>query len=422
LMLQILCRATMHIYNISTIRIYNISTMCIYNCCMELKKIEMNKKITLTLVFLIIGFLSHSQNTKKDVVVTDGVKNNITSTETGMYEGTKSQKAKSYFDKASRFAENQDFANAEKFYLKAIKEDPNFIESYDNLGRVYRRIGKLDKAEKYYTKSIELYPDGIMAHQNLAIVFGIKKDYPNSIKQYKEILRISPDNVEGFFGLANSYMMTSDFDKALINSLKTVKIYEQTNSHYLNEGYYLTGLINYYNNNKDEARKYILLAKENGAKINPSLESELFKDNFDNNNISLVTKEDYAKYEKKVIKDFNWLFETPIGVNSEKRKETNAFMMQWMSGSPNVSIELSEKVVTYMDCSECLMIFMGSWTKYALGTAEYSKLKANLVGTENVIEFYNFNKSKIGKNKNIEKFIKLKQKGKLEKYIKSNIK
>jgi tetratricopeptide (TPR) repeat protein len=165
-----LCRATMHIYNISTIRIYNISTMCIYNCCMELKKIEMNKKITLTLVFLIIGFLSHSQNTKKDVVVTDGVKNNITSTETGMYEGTKSQKAKSYFDKASRFAENQDFANAEKFYLKAIKEDPNFIESYDNLGRVYRRIGKLDKAEKYYTKSIELYPDGIMAHQNLAIV------------------------------------------------------------------------------------------------------------------------------------------------------------------------------------------------------------------------------------------------------------
>jgi hypothetical protein len=31
LMLQILCIAKMHIYNISTMCIYNISTMCIYN-------------------------------------------------------------------------------------------------------------------------------------------------------------------------------------------------------------------------------------------------------------------------------------------------------------------------------------------------------------------------------------------------------
>ncbi|AOR29275.1 hypothetical protein FORMB_22570 [Formosa sp. Hel1_33_131] len=381
----------------------------------------MNKKTILSIGFLGLAILCYSQKKKKDIVVTDGVKNNITATSTGMYEGTKSLKAKSYFEKASDFSEKNDFVNAEKFYLKAIKEDSQFIESYDNLGRVYRRIGKLDKAIKYYSKSIELYPDGIMAHQNLAVVFDIQKKYANSIKQYKEILRISPNNVEGFFGLANSYMMNLSFEMALENALKVVKIYKETNSHYLSEGYYLTGLINYHSGNKSEAKKYLLLAKENGVNLNPALESELFDDNSDSSEITLVTKEDYAKYEQKVIRDYNWLFETPIDVNPEKRKETNAFLMQWMSGSPNVSIELSEKITPYLDCSECLMIFMAGWSKYTLETKKFNKFKANLTGTESVIEFYLFNKSKIGENKKIEKFVKLKKAGRLEKYIRSKI-
>lgn len=380
----------------------------------------MKIKTILALSFFVFATLSYAQETKKDVVVTDGVKNNITATDTGMYDGTNSLKAESYFDKAYDFAQNQDFENAEKFYLKAIREDSKFIECYDNLGRVYRRTGDLDKAIKYYSKSIELYPNGIMAHQNLAVVYSVQKDYDGAIKHYEEILRISPNNVEGHFGLANSYMMTSSFDKAIENALKTVAIYEETNSHYLNEGYYLTGLIYYYSNNKSEAKKYLSLAKDKGAKINPTLESELFSDT-DDSSIHLETKEDYTKYAQKAIEDFNWLFETPLGVNPEKRKKKNAFLMQWMSGSPDVSIVLSEKIIPYMDCSDCLMIFMGGWSKYTLETDKFSKLKANLAGTESVIEFYMFNRSKIEKNKDIEKFIKLKEKGKLEKYIESNM-
>ena len=93
-----------------------------------------------------------------------------------------------------------------------------------------------------------------------------------------------------------------------------------------------------------------------------------------------------------------------------------------MTGSPNVSIELSEKIVTYMDCGECLMMFMGGWTKYALESKDFkNKVKGNLAGTESVIKFYLLNKNSLGQNKSIEKFIKLKRENKLEEYIKSNI-
>lgn len=381
----------------------------------------MISKVFLTLGMFTLGTLVYSQETEKDVVLSDGVNNNITATKSGMYDGTNSLKAKNFFNKAYNFSVNQDFQNAEKFYLKAIKEDPNFIEVYDNLGRIYRRSGKYDKAISFYQKSIELYPNGIMAHQNLAVVYGIKKEYNKAIKQFEEIIRISPYNPEGYFGLANSYMMISKFDLAVQNAKKTIEIYTNTNSHYLNEGYYLAGLIYYYAGNNNEAREYFSLAKENGAKIDPNIYKELFSNDSKKKNIHLETKEDYAKYEQDVIDGINWLQITPLDKDPIKRKEINGFLIQWMSGSPNVSIELSEKIVTYMSCSECLMIFMSGWTKYTLQTTDYNKLDANLVGTESVIDFYSSNKKIIGKNMEIEKFIELKEKGKLKSYIKSNI-
>lgn len=381
---------------------------------------KLNRLITIGI--LMIGTIIYGQDIKKDVVEKDGIKNNISSTKSRMYEGTTSEKAKALFQKAYEFSEKQDFKNAEKYYLKALKEDPNFVEVYDNLGRLYRRIGKYDKAISNYKKSLELYPKGIMAHQNLAVVYAIKKEYDKAIIEYKEIIKLSPDNAEGYFGLANSYMMLSKFDLAAKNAERTVEIYKKTNSHYLNEGYYLTGLIYYYWGNNKKAKENLILAKENGAKIEPKLEKELFSNQSNNENIQLKTKEDFSKHEQDVINGYNWLMKTPIGENPQKRKEISAFLLKWMTGSPNVSLELSEKIVTYMDCGECLMIFMSGWTNYALTTKDLNnKFKGNLAGTKSVIEFYKKNKKALGKNNAIEKFIKLDVNNKLEDYIKSKI-
>lgn len=379
----------------------------------------MKIKEIITIGVFLIGLNIYSQNMRKDVVEKDGIKNNISSTETGMYNGTKSKEAKINFNKAIEYSKKQDFKNAEKFYLKALKEDPNFVEIYDNLGRIYRRTGKYDKAIFNYKKSLELYPEGIMAHQNIAVVYSIKKDYENAIKEYREIINLSPNNAEGYFGLANSYMTISKFDLAIKNAEKTIEIYKKTNSHYLNEGYYLTGLIYYYSGNTEKAKENILLAKENGANIDPKLEKELFSKHSDNENIQLKTKEDFAKYETKVIEDIDWLMNTPLNQKSQTRKEKSAFLIQWLTGSPTVSIELVPGIVP-LDSPECLVSFMGGWTKYSLKN-NYSKNKIDcaLAGAESAIEFYEKNKSELGKNSDMKKLIKQKNKGKLKKYIKS---
>ena len=107
---------------------------------------------------------------------------------------------------------------------------------------------------------------------------------------------------------------------------------------------------------------------------------------------------------------------------TEKRKEVNTYLTQWLTGTPDVTINLNPEVITFMDCSDCLLVFMGSWAKYALVNKDYNnELKGSIAGIESVIRLYESNKNSIKKNKAIEKYIKLQEKGKLENDIKSKI-
>ena len=136
-------------------------------------------------------------------------------------------------------------------------------------------------------------------------------------------------------------------------------------------------------------------------------------------NYNLVKVEDYAPYEQDVINCVSWLANVPLDQNTEKRKEASAFLMKWITGSPNVKIELRQDIAPFMTSNlDMLMAFLGGWTKYSLETRDFSNpLKGNIAGIENVIFVYNKNKKITGKDKNIEKYIKLQSKGTLEKEI-----
>ena len=55
---------------------------------------------------------------------------------------------------------------------------------------------------------------------------------------------------------------------------------------------------------------------------------------------TLKAKEDYAKYEDDIIKTIDWLQQTSWNEQTDKRKEANAFLVAWLTGSPNVSIDV----------------------------------------------------------------------------------
>lgn len=139
-------------------------------------------------------------------------------------------------------------------------------------------------------------------------------------------------------------------------------------------------------------------------------------------NYQLNKKEDFAKYEKEVIKATDWLIKTPLGEEDTKRLYVNKFLMTWLAGSPNVTVELNQKITPISDCADCMLVFLGGYAKYALENDDYENAeKANIAGVESMIEFYKKNKEQLGKVKLMEKYIKAQNKNELPEFVKSRM-
>ena len=133
----------------------------------------------------------------------------------------------------------------------------------------------------------------------------------------------------------------------------------------------------------------------------------------------LEKDKDFAAYQEDVLKCIDWLAETPLDEQASKRKEANQFLMLWLTGSPSVTIGLNEDIISFMNTSpELLTIFLGGWAKHSIESGQKDKVSGNLAGIEAVIKFYKANRKTIGKNKSVEKYIKMKEKGSLEAYVK----
>jgi hypothetical protein len=135
-------------------------------------------------------------------------------------------------------------------------------------------------------------------------------------------------------------------------------------------------------------------------------------------NVELKTKDDYAKYETAIIAAAKWLEETDLNKEADKREQVNAFVLQWLSGSPTISVDINEQLgKTYGKNIQLLGIYLASYTRNFLenkGTAtKFTATKAGLVSMMNVYK----RGIGISKSKEMEKLIKLTDENKLDDYI-----
>jgi tetratricopeptide (TPR) repeat protein len=217
--------------------------------------------LIVTLAFnLSLITLGYSQTKKEKKVETKSIT-------TEMYGSTENKEAKEYYDKAYGYGETKDYKNAVKWYEKAVKADPKFIEAYDNMGAAYRKMGDLENAKKSYFKSIELYPQGNMAHQNLGIVYWIEKKHDKALEQYTIMQKNDSTDAEGFYGPIQIYFALKDFKNAIKSAHKTLEIYEATNSPYIADAQYMLGISYYYDKDDKNAKIYLEQAKKSGIAI-----------------------------------------------------------------------------------------------------------------------------------------------------------
>ncbi|MCX6200514.1 MAG: tetratricopeptide repeat protein [Bacteroidetes bacterium] len=229
---------------------------------------------------LFICSISFAQQINENVTL-EGLNHQITistlnhAEERKSYEGTNSNEALQYYNEGTNYAFKNDFDNCKKYYLMALQIDSEFVQAYDNLGVLYRRLGDYEKAIEKYKQSIRFYPMGKVAHQNLASVYSMIKQFRNAGTEYETLIKLDSTDPEGYFGYANLNMEELKYDSALKNAKMALKLYEKQNSTFIAEGQYLIGLIYYYKQDNDNAIKYLRIAKKNGAEISADIAKAL---------------------------------------------------------------------------------------------------------------------------------------------------
>ena len=75
-------------------------------------------------------------------------------------------------------------SDANDAYERAIELDPDNVDAYINLGRLYQLAGELDHADKFYQKALDLEPGNQIANFNAGTVLDEQSNYDEAIEHY----------------------------------------------------------------------------------------------------------------------------------------------------------------------------------------------------------------------------------------------
>ncbi len=140
-------------------------------------------------------------------------------------------------------------------------------------------------------------------------------------------------------------------------------------------------------------------------------------------NVSFKEKADYATFESSIIEASKWLEATRIGQEADKRTTVNAFVLQWIEGSPTVTIELGKLALSVSENNpDLLVVLIAGYARYVLENS-YSKdqAKAYTAAIKSVVNCYQLG-GDLKRNKLIEKVIEKDKEQKLEEWVTAQVK
>ena len=166
--------------------------------------------------------------------------------------------AEELHDEGLEAFKNHNYPAAVEFFEKAVAKDPKHRYAWNNLGRAYLVLGKLDKAiealrkqievnpydeyaynnlgralralDKYdeaaqaFQKQIEINPLDQYAHGNLGALYVDMKKYDQAVKELETAVSITPDNAELYLTQGGAYLYVNQPDQAMQSFDRAVEL------------------------------------------------------------------------------------------------------------------------------------------------------------------------------------------------------
>ena len=117
---------------------------------------------------------------------------------------------------ASILVGEQNYRDAELYWKKALSIDPDFIDAYFNLGKMYDFRGDLRSATMCYSETLSRDSAHVGALFSSAIIYHKAKNYDKAIEFYHKTLAVNDKNYRCALSLASLYIEREMYKDAKI--------------------------------------------------------------------------------------------------------------------------------------------------------------------------------------------------------------
>lgn len=131
-----------------------------------------------------------------------------------------SRKALREFEQAAKESASGSPAKAIVHLQKAVREQPDYFEAYNNLGVQHQKLRQWDQAIESYRRAIELRPTSAKARINLAAVFLQQGQVQPAIDSLEAARKTEPGSAYVHLALGELYFRRQEYLKAQ-DSLET---------------------------------------------------------------------------------------------------------------------------------------------------------------------------------------------------------
>lgn len=130
---------------------------------------------------------------------------------------------------------NSVWINGSRLWTHAVKVTPMSYKAHNNLGKIYTRLGDLQRAVKLFNQSLALSPYP-KTYVNRGNAFYYAGDYDKAAADYNKAIEIDPLLAEAYYGLGTVDNLLGEYDRALIALKKAVDLKPELVQAYNNLG------------------------------------------------------------------------------------------------------------------------------------------------------------------------------------------
>ncbi len=101
-----------------------------------------------------------------------------------------------------------------EYMQRSIELKPRSAAFHNNLGSVFKDLGRLDRAAKHFGKALSLNSSYAEAYSNLGTVFTQRRNFDEAIAHIKKALALQPQNPEAHSNLGRALTEIGDLESA----------------------------------------------------------------------------------------------------------------------------------------------------------------------------------------------------------------